>query len=166
MRRFRLPAVLLVLSLLFVTAETFHYTKTTGFCLTCHEIRAAEATWRNGPHYNNSSGVVAQCADCHIPPGAAEMVVDKAGRLSELYAHLTEDNSPQLWAARQDERGKRARAHLQNDACRKCHDVSAIQPASDTGRTAHALMDLQTTQCVQCHQNVGHRPLPEGGARS
>ncbi|MGE5591716.1 MAG: cytochrome c3 family protein [Bacillota bacterium] len=165
-RRFWLPAALLVLSAFFATAATFRYTKTTSFCVGCHEIQAAEATWKLGPHYQNTSGVVAQCSDCHIPPGAGDMVVDKVGRLRELYVHVTQDNSPTMWALGQQERGDRARAHLQNSACLSCHDLAAIRPASETGRLAHDLMDLNQTRCVQCHQHVGHGAPAKGGANS
>jgi len=44
--------------------------------------------------------------------------------------------------------------------CRGCHTESAIRPASERGRAAHALLADRRMTCVDCHFNLAHAPVP------
>ena len=44
------------------------YTSTNTFCESCHIHPQATTSWRLGAHYDNSSGVLVGCVECHLPP--------------------------------------------------------------------------------------------------
>jgi nitrate/TMAO reductase-like tetraheme cytochrome c subunit len=42
--------------------------------------------------------------------------------------------------------------------CRSCHDANAVRPASEDGRTSHAMLKEGGVTCVDCHTNLVHPP--------
>jgi len=124
-------------------------------------MKAAGSAWRESPHFKNRSGVVAECADCHIPPGAGSLVLSKAQSLRELWVHFTERPTEAAFAAERPQRIKRAWKRTADEACRRCHDVDQVVPLSEQGKIAHSI-NLGGAQCVACHSSVGHRPDRKG----
>lgn len=48
--------------------QTSVYFSTNESCMMCHAHPHAEESWRLSVHVNNSSGVMVNCVDCHLPP--------------------------------------------------------------------------------------------------
>ena len=55
-----------VLMLVLVSVDT--YTSTNDSCMRCHYHEEADRLWKQSSHYLNESGVVTDCAACHLPP--------------------------------------------------------------------------------------------------
>ena len=53
------------------------YTSTNKFCEGCHVHPQASQSWRLGAHFDNKSGVVINCVDCHLPPGGTAYLMAK-----------------------------------------------------------------------------------------
>ncbi len=53
-----------------LTTLSFHYSSTNKFCSSqCHEMVEPYRQYLQSSHYDSGRGVVADCADCHLPPG-------------------------------------------------------------------------------------------------
>ena len=56
-------------------------------CMACHYHPEADASWKQSVHYNNNSGVMTDCAACHLPPkGSFEYVKAKIAKRHETEA--------------------------------------------------------------------------------
>jgi cytochrome c-type protein NapC len=152
-----------------VVASTFvnGYTSTEAFCTSCHSMAnvAADPHYLQSGHRTDAAGVLASCADCHVPAN---------NWFIETYSHVTDGirdgiaeythnyNDPAVWAARLPALAQRVRAEMQREnsvTCRKCHDPAQIRPATPAGQTAHATLAQGKVTCVMCHSDVAHAPL-------
>ncbi len=52
-------------------------TSTTEFCVSCHSMQPVYEEYKQSVHFQNASGVRAECHDCHIPPDIPGMVKRK-----------------------------------------------------------------------------------------
>lgn len=142
-------------------------TSTEAFCTSCHSMTAlaAEPHYQQSGHRANAAGVLASCADCHVPSG---------NWFTETYSHMVDGirdgiaeytgnvGDPAVWSARLPVLAERVREELRKDdglTCRKCHDPVAIRPASDAGRAAHAMLTQRRVTCIDCHFNLAHAPI-------
>src|SRR5664280_601241 len=48
--------------------KVLNYTSTDKYCISCHVHPDADQSWKLSAHYNNSSGNVVHCTECHMPP--------------------------------------------------------------------------------------------------
>lgn len=55
-------------------------TSTTEFCVSCHSMQPVYEEYKQSVHFQNASGVRAECHDCHIPPDIPGMVKRKLKR--------------------------------------------------------------------------------------
>jgi nitrate/TMAO reductase-like tetraheme cytochrome c subunit len=151
-----------------VSVEVNRHTSTDAFCTSCHSMRhvAADPYFVKSKHRSNAEGVIAGCADCHIP---------KTNWFVETYAHVASGIRDILaeqmnnFADRPTwEKHRVALAHYVRDemrrsdsvTCRGCHDAAAIRPASQGGQAAHALLAERRITCIDCHFNLIHAPVP------
>jgi nitrate/TMAO reductase-like tetraheme cytochrome c subunit len=148
------------------TVEANRYTSTDAFCTSCHTmaIIAAEPYFRQSAHRSNRVGVLASCGDCHIPATDwfGETYTHVSQALHDVAAEYTGNFSdPAVWKVRRAELARHVRDNMRsNDSvtCRKCHDAAAINPASESGRAAHALLAQGQMTCIDCHLNTVHAP--------
>jgi len=144
-----------------VTAyEAVHYSSTTSFCISCHEMRVvAEQGWMRSPHYHNPSGVVAQCSDCHVPPETdlTRMLWVKARDGSkDVFVHTFGEADPRKMDWEKLEQSARSKIH--DSSCVSCHHnitaqgvpLKAIQAHREYQRMAGA------RRCVDCHMTEFH----------
>jgi len=142
------------------------YTSTEAFCTSCHAMAsvAADPHYQQSAHRNNAAGVLATCADCHVPANNwfIETYSHAANGIGDAIAALTTDTrDPAVWSARLPALAERARRQLREQnsiTCRKCHDVAAIQPGSAAGQKAHAMLTHTPINCAACHRNLVHSP--------
>jgi len=140
------------------------YTSTEAFCTSCHSmaIVAADPHYLQSGHRTNAVGVLANCADCHVPSNnwfveTYSHVVD--GIRDGIAEYTGNFNDPAVWAARLPVLAQRARDEMQREnsvTCRKCHDPAHIHPASDAGQRAHAMLAQGKITCVSCHSGIAH----------
>ncbi len=151
-----------------VSLEVNKATSTDEFCTSCHSMKFVG----NDPHFiasahrSNSEGVIATCADCHIPKTNwfIETYTHAKSGARDIYAEYTNDFSdPKAWEAHHV-----ALAHEVRDVmraqdsvtCRSCHDAKAISPKSLRGQAAHAMSREGRMTCIDCHFNLVHAPVP------
>ena len=149
-----------------IVASTFvdRYTSTEAFCTSCHTMAAvaADPHYQQSAHRTNAGGVLANCADCHVPADNwfdetySHIVGGIRDGIAEYTGHF---NDPPVWAARLPELAQRVRAEMRSEdsiTCRKCHDPAAIQPASAAGQSAHAMLAQGKVSCIACHAGIAH----------
>lgn len=144
------------------------FTSTEAFCTTCHSMAnvAADPHYQQSAHRSNAAGVLANCADCHVPSDnwfveTYSHVVD--GIRDGIVEYTTNASDPAAWAARLPVLAQRVREEMQSEnsvTCRKCHDPAQIHPASAAGQSAHAMLARGNVACVTCHANIAHAPPP------
>ena len=150
----------IVLTVALVSADT--YTSTNDSCMRCHYHEEADQLWKQSPHYLNGSGVVTDCAACHLPPkedGIARyyMVKIKMGA-KDMWAKMTKDKDEIDWAAKRSV--DHAERIVYNASCLKCHQNLFPEGISDDGIAAHLYYEENAEKlhlsCVSCHLNAGH----------
>ena len=141
---------------------TMNTTSSNEYCMSCHTHEQADLDWKKSPHYLSHSGVMTDCAACHLPPkqdGVARyyMAKSKMGA-KDLWAKMTQDTDKIDWESKRSL--ENARKIVYNSSCEKCHVNLYPEGISDDGITAHLYYDDNAKKlgldCISCHLNVGH----------
>jgi nitrate/TMAO reductase-like tetraheme cytochrome c subunit len=123
-------------------------TSTEAFCTSCHSMAnvAADPHYLQSMHRANAVGVLASCADCHVPSNnwfveTYSHVVDGVrDGFAEYTGHF---DDPAVWKARLPALAQRVHDEMTREnssTCRKCHDAVQIRPASPAEQSAHAML--------------------------
>ena len=129
-------------------------------CMACHFHPESDASWKQSVHYNNESGVMTDCAACHLPPkGSFEYVKAKAKTgMKDLWSYMTKNPEDVDW----DSKGELeyAQTIVYNESCKACHVNIFPKGITDEGVTAHLYYDENeeklNLQCISCHLDAGH----------
>ena len=158
-----------VLGAIAIVASTFvnRATSTEAFCTSCHSMAnvAADPHYLQSAHRANAAGVLASCADCHVPANNwfVEIYSHVVDGIRDGFAEYTNHfDDPAVWAARLPVLAQRVRDEMKREdsgTCRKCHAATQIHPASPAGQSAHALLAGGNVTCINCHANVAHAPV-------
>jgi cytochrome c-type protein NapC len=151
-----------------VTEIMVQQTAGAPFCGSCHTMDAMVAAYQRDIHGGaGSEGVKAKCTHCHVPHDnpVTYMFMKTRFGLHDAWAQLTYDLDAIDWQAK--------RAHSEDyvfdSGCLQCHkDLQRASEASAVSFVAHRPYFLGTTtsQCVSCHDRVGHKNLSEQLARA
>ncbi len=138
-------------------------TSTQEFCISCHEMENhAYAEFRDTFHFQNSSGVTAECADCHIPHDPIGKIFRKIEAAREVYGTLIgKIDTPEKYEAHRLEMAEREwRKMKANDSanCRHCHSnfEQAIPHQYEWARINHSKMIANGQTCIDCHKGIAH----------
>ncbi len=149
---------LVVFALLaFSYKKAIKLTSTDNFCASCHVHPDADRNWKLSTHYNNNSGVVVHCVDCHLPPEGQGYFFAKAKTgLKDLYGYVFKDTADIDWGSKK--LLENARKHVYESSCIKCHENLYPATLSVNGGNAHLLYETSKdpVHCLNCHLNVGH----------
>ena len=137
--------------------KTIEYTSTNDYCMSCHVHPHAEQSWKLSPHYNNRSGVVVNCVECHLPPKGHGYLMAKAKHgFKDVYGVLFKDSADFDW----EEKSKleHAKDFVYNESCVKCHQNLFPLTLSPEGDDAHLYYFTSNSdlRCINCHLEVGH----------
>jgi nitrate/TMAO reductase-like tetraheme cytochrome c subunit len=151
-----------------VSLEVNRTTSTDAFCTSCHSMKfvAADPYFQRSAHQTTRTGVRPSCGDCHIPKTNwfVETYAHVTSGIRDSYAEYTHDfRDPKAWQAHRVALAHEVRATMRRQdsvTCRGCHDAAAINPASERGRAAHALLREGRMTCIDCHFNLVHAPVP------
>lgn len=145
--------------------EFDHYTSSEQFCTACHSMELSAEPYRQSLHYLPTSGVRADCGDCHVSPGVFSATRDHIAGGKDLFKQLFGVNydDPVINKLHLPEAAFSAREWFRkNDShtCKRCHLQEAI-----VGKRANTLAihqeDAKGKSCVDCHINLVHYPVPE-----
>jgi len=154
---FALAAVLVI-----AFANVDSRTVTNDYCMSCHSHEEADRLWKQSPHHLSKSGVVTDCAACHLPPkedglNRYYMIKLKMGA-KDLWAKTFKNPEDIDWASKRQQ--DYAQHIVYNSSCVKCHQNLYPEGISDDGVAAHLHYEENAEKlnlnCVSCHLNAGH----------
>jgi len=154
--------------------EILHATSSNEFCYVCHSHEQfIRPEYEASSHFSNSSGVRADCADCHLPHGQIDLILPKIvvsvdiipelmGKLhtAEKYEAAGSEMAESVW--------EEYRAN-DSEYCRHCHTVEAmdLETQGNIARRRHATASERGLTCIDCHQGIVHalpqEPTPDPG---
>jgi formylglycine-generating enzyme required for sulfatase activity len=141
-----------------LSAKVMDYTSTDEFCMSCHVHPHAEENWRLSTHYDNKSGIVVHCVECHLPPpGNFDHFSAKAVTgLRDVYGMVFKDTDKINWEAKRQLSA--AIKHTYEESCISCHQNLFPLQLSEEGMHAHLHYDNNRDElnCLNCHLHVGH----------
>jgi formylglycine-generating enzyme len=141
-----------------ISGKVMDYTSTDQFCMSCHVHPHAEENWRLSVHYDNKSGIVVHCVQCHLPPtGSFAHYSAKAKTgLRDVYAMVFKDTDKINWEAKRHL--EPATRHTWEESCIKCHQNFFPLQLSQEGMHAHLYFEKNRHElnCLNCHLHVGH----------
>jgi len=157
-RRYLVTGFLAGMALIVLSGQFIAYTSTDSFCMSCHVHPHAEDNWRLSTHYDNPSGIVVHCVQCHLPPpGTLGHLTAKAVTgARDVYGMLFKDTDAIDWEAkRQLEQAVR---HTYEASCIACHQNLFPLQLSEEGLHAHLYYTDRQDElnCLNCHLHVGH----------
>ncbi len=134
-----------------------HATSTNSFCESCHVHPHSTTSWRQGDHYNTTSGVIINCVDCHLPPGGIPYFTEKVKTgARDVYGKLFKDISKINW----ERKSKRTNAvhYVYEASCLHCHQNLFPAELTTKGEDAHLYYEqnAEELRCINCHLETGH----------
>lgn len=143
-------------------------TNTEKFCISCHEMRDNPyMELQRTIHYNNRSGVRAECPDCHVPHNWTDKIVRKVQATRELWGKMigSIDTREKFLGKRRELAENEWKRLKANDSleCRNCHHFNFMDYTAQSPRAANAhstsLAQGKKT-CIDCHKGIAHM-LPD-----
>jgi nitrate/TMAO reductase-like tetraheme cytochrome c subunit len=139
---------------------------TKAFCTSCHSMTYPAQELGKSSHYGRV-GADPECRNCHIPQGLANFHRAVWAHLvygtRDLIAEFTHDYSNlKAFNARRLEMAHFARMVMKGEdslTCRECHRNP--RPSAPEGKEAHGKLASAGATCIDCHQNLVHREVPE-----
>lgn len=149
----------LIAGLFFMIAgnKAVKYTSTDEYCMSCHVHPHADQSWKLSTHYDNKSGVIVHCAECHLPPKGQGMLFAKAKHgANDVYGYLFKDSADYKWAAKR--KLEMAKKYTYTESCIKCHQNLFPKTLTVEGENAHLnyITSKVEISCLNCHLDVGH----------
>jgi formylglycine-generating enzyme required for sulfatase activity len=133
------------------------YTSSDKYCMVCHVHPHADQSWRLSTHYNNKSGVIVHCSQCHLPPEGQGYLFAKAKHgAKDVYGFLFKDSASINWEKKK--LLENAKTFVYEESCKKCHQNLFPVTLSVNGGNAHLFYTTSKDplNCINCHINVGH----------
>jgi nitrate/TMAO reductase-like tetraheme cytochrome c subunit len=122
------------------------YTSTPSFCANCHEMAPEHVTFQASAHNE------IKCTQCHIEPGAKNLVVHKVESLKEVYYHIVGPPDPIVQTVA-----------VTNESCEQCHSRNRLVTATGDLIVNHNEHVDKEIPCISCHSGVAHAKIVERG---
>ena len=155
-------------------STALHQTNSQEFCVSCHSMQIVWDEHRASAHYANASGVMASCADCHVPESLGPLLWAKAVAAKDVYHELAGTiDTPEKFEARRWRLASAVWRKMEaNDSreCRSCHTFTHMDYEAQGRKTArrHQRAERDGKTCIECHKGVAHvepDPPPLSAAR-
>lgn len=133
------------------------YTSSDRYCISCHIHPVADQAWKLSTHYNNSSGTITHCTDCHLPPEGNGYLFAKAKHgFKDIYGYFFKDSARINW--QEKKLLENARGFVYENSCLRCHQNLFPVTLSVNGGNAHLFYTTsrEPLSCINCHISVGH----------
>jgi formylglycine-generating enzyme len=142
---------------LFSGRAVMDYTSSDRYCTSCHVHIDADKNWKLSSHYNNQSGTIVHCSECHLPPKGHSYLPAKAKHgLKDIYGFYLKDSASINWESKK--LLDNAKGFVYEKSCIRCHQNLFPVKLSVNGGNAHLFYTTSTDKlnCINCHINVGH----------
>jgi formylglycine-generating enzyme required for sulfatase activity len=133
------------------------YTSSDKYCVSCHIHPVADQAWKLSTHYNNSSGNIVHCTDCHLPPEGHGYIFAKARHgFKDVYGYFFKDSAKINWQGKK--LFENAKGFVYESSCLRCHQNLFPVKLSVNGGNAHLFYTTskEPLSCINCHISVGH----------
>lgn len=121
-------------------------TSSPTFCSVCHEMAPEHVTFKASAHSE------IKCTQCHIEPGAKNMVVHKIHSMKEVYYHIVGPPDPIVQTV-----------PVMNVNCIQCHSENRLVSATGDLIVNHKGHIDEGIPCITCHSGVAHAKVVERG---
>jgi formylglycine-generating enzyme required for sulfatase activity/nitrate/TMAO reductase-like tetraheme cytochrome c subunit len=143
--------------LLVAGGKAVSYTSSDKYCMSCHVHPVPEQNWKLSTHYNNKSGTIVHCVECHLEPKGHGYLYSKAKHgFKDLYGYLFKDSASINWE--EEKLLEKAKKFVYEKSCLECHQNLFPVTLSVDGNNAHLFYTTSKDplNCINCHLNVGH----------
>ncbi len=133
------------------------YTSSDKYCISCHIHPMADQSWKLSTHYNNHSGNIVHCVECHLPPGGHGYLFAKAKHgFKDVYGYFFKDSAKINWEGKK--LLENAKGYVYEKSCLYCHQNLFPVTLSVNGGNAHLFYTTskEPLNCINCHLGVGH----------
>jgi len=154
---FIVVGILITLVVLISGKAVVSYTSSDKYCVSCHIHPMADQSWKLSAHYNNRTGHIVHCAECHLPPEGHGYLLAKAKHgFKDVYGYLFKDSARINWEEKK--LLDNARGFVYEKSCLGCHQNLFPVKLSVDGSNAHLFYTTskEPLACINCHLNVGH----------
>jgi formylglycine-generating enzyme required for sulfatase activity len=137
--------------------ELVSYTSSDKYCTSCHIHPQADQSWKLSTHFNNPSGSIVHCADCHLPPeGHGYLFAKSKHGIKDIYGYYFKDSAKINW--QEKKLLENAKGFVYEKSCLECHQNLFPVKLSVNGGNAHLFYTTskEPLNCINCHLNVGH----------
>lgn len=149
--------VLISILLLLGGEKVISFTSSDKYCISCHVHPVPEQNWKLSTHYNNKSGTIVHCVECHLAPKGHGYLYTKAKHgIKDLYGYLFRDSAGINWEEKK--LLEKAKKFVYEKSCLECHQNLFPVTLSVDGNNAHLFYTTskEPLNCINCHLNVGH----------
>ncbi len=158
-----LVTVLVTLLGVFAFYKVEEFIDRTEFCVSCHSMSYNYEELKESTHYG-ALGVNPKCTECHVPHHlVGEFQAHVIDGIRSVIGEFKYDLSTiEKFDQHRPQMAHNARMRLKqwdSSPCRRCHRNP--QPASDSAMAAHKKMETEGATCIDCHQNLVHKAVPE-----
>ncbi|BCG62641.1 MAG: hypothetical protein methR_P0287 [Methyloprofundus sp.] len=141
-------------------------TNTLDFCISCHSMASTVyPEYKQSTHYQNRTGVRAECSDCHVPKPFIPKIISKIKASADIYHTIMGSvDTPEKFEAKRLQMAQRVWKTMQETdsrECRSCHTKSAMDPALQKRRaqTQHRDAEQNNETCIDCHKGITHKAV-------
>jgi len=137
--------------------KALNSSSTDKYCISCHVHPDADQSWKLSTHYNNRTGNIVHCTECHLPPKGHGYFMAKAKHgLKDAYGYYFKHRTDIDWQKKK--LLENARGYVYENSCVECHQNLFPVTLSVNGGNAHLLYTTskEPVSCLNCHINVGH----------
>jgi formylglycine-generating enzyme required for sulfatase activity len=149
----------IVICIIFFAAgkKVVSYTSSDKYCMSCHVHPVPEQNWKLSTHFNNKSGTIVHCTECHLPPQGHGYLLGKVKHgFKDVYGYFFKDSASINW----DEKKllEKAKGFVYEKSCLVCHQNIFPVTLSTDGNNAHLFYTTSKDKpnCINCHLTVGH----------
>ncbi|SFK25906.1 trimethylamine-N-oxide reductase (cytochrome c), cytochrome c-type subunit TorC [Pseudovibrio ascidiaceicola] len=147
-------------------------TNSLEFCTSCHEMQPVYQEYKTSVHYQNNSGVRAECPDCHVPKEWGPKIIRKIQASNELYHKFIAPSidTPEKFEANRLRLAKhvwQTMKETDSRECRNCHsfETMKIDGQREKAQKMHPKAIKEGSTCIDCHKGIAHK-LPDLSAAS
>lgn len=140
----------------------FEYTNKMEFCISCHSMQTNYEEYKKTLHYKNTSGVQADCADCHVPKALGPKFYAKIVAVKDIFYEIVGSiDTPEKFQQRRWDMANTVWQKMRaNDSreCRNCHQYANMAVEQQDKQTVkkHSTAISKAKTCIDCHGGVAH----------